>query len=623
MKSLDDMPHLCRLVAQAAEGSGRLSADELAEVQDVLEAYESMFQNKDQLALLLKLEKLEETNDRLEKRLNEEIQAKQIEELGRKKATTALEEAEEEIRELTRMHDQKLGAQTQVQVALERENEEYRQSINILRKKNEEFETREHEQQEEKQQLDRRLTLVNLQKDTNSKTTDVQIEELNKALSQRIEDYKKLNDLYKKGSVEVAKLKRNFDLLQQGRKSDARIIESLKNENKELKEHFAVMEESSKKRFDEDEKFIFVLVKELENERKTLNRDIQQRLEIFNKRKQVFEDPKDKEDSLLQNLGEFQMFENSRNEPLALDQTSFDRTLKRRNSGISERSEPLQEKEERIEERSSDKLGLAEEIMSETSLHKEPKYAKSSVPGFILTKEAIQNDLKKEIELRRQTVSMKLPEFASKIDSNEMRSALITKDEMTDQQFLALLDWLDDYLKSEKNQTVFGFQNNEKERLYLKFVASRNKSIHSCLKKISKWFLDHIHYMENKIKSINRENSLFYIKNENLKSELNHLLKTFLEKSKKNQDFMNELNTNFLELRKANKKKLQNFEPEGDRRKKDIERKKEYLAKKETTASEKEKTEDKEKEKSDKVEKKEDGFWGKVISTFDFGSKSS
>ncbi len=190
-------------------------------------------------------------------------------------------------------------------------------------------------------------------------------------------------------------------------------------------------------------------------------------------------------------------------------------------------------------------------------------------------------------------------EIYQKLDSN-----ILVDSKVSLGVFEQVINALKDFLISEKNPTTFLLTNYSRKRMLKKYAAAKDKTYQKSLFMFFKLFLSQMNFLEGKIENFININSFLEMKISNVQEEMGHLLKSFLLKNKKNQEFLNETNQKLIRLRKKNKKKLQKMRKGKQRQ---IEKMKEFI--KESKIKEEEK-----KQEQKPVDEK--NIWDEFIDLF-------
>lgn len=131
---------------------------------------------------------------------------------------------------------------------------------------------------------------------------------------------------------------------------------------------------------------------------------------------------------------------------------------------------------------------------------------------------------------------------------------------LNENDFLKAVEYLEEYLKSDKNSTTFTMNAHEKRTVIKKFKESSKKNLETYSRVFFELFIGHIYYLENTISGLTKDNSYKEIKEQNMKSEMEYLIQQFLKKNEKNQTLLNKTNQDYMKLKKMNKKKLDKHE---------------------------------------------------------------
>jgi hypothetical protein len=143
---------------------------------------------------------------------------------------------------------------------------------------------------------------------------------------------------------------------------------------------------------------------------------------------------------------------------------------------------------------------------------------------------------------------------------SEVKISQIKEDTAIDMDtFLTFIEFLENYLAGPKNPTTLTLTDYERGNMVRKFAESEKKDFRKFFVIIMKYFLEYINFEEGQISNLIHANSYLEIKVENMKSEFNFLLKNFIDKNQKSQQFLNDLNINFSQLKDSNRSKLYNY----------------------------------------------------------------
>ena len=125
---------------------------------------------------------------------------------------------------------------------------------------------------------------------------------------------------------------------------------------------------------------------------------------------------------------------------------------------------------------------------------------------------------------------------------------------LNEKDFLKAVEFLEEFLKSDKNSTTFTMNGHEKRTLIKKFKESLKKNLECYSRVFFELFIGHIYYLENTISGLTKDNSYREIKEQNMKSEMEYLIQQFLKKNEKNQTLLNNTNQDYMKLKKKIKK---------------------------------------------------------------------
>ena len=137
-------------------------------------------------------------------------------------------------------------------------------------------------------------------------------------------------------------------------------------------------------------------------------------------------------------------------------------------------------------------------------------------------------ELKEEDEDNKETKVI-----VSKLDKIDLQTPISEADLNT------FLQYLEEWLLSEKNPTTFILTNFERNQFYERFIKAKSKTLMKYLSILTKIFVYQMNFLENHLSNMTKSNSYYQLKSRKLKTELNSLLKKFLEKNKSNQKLLN------------------------------------------------------------------------------------
>ena len=558
MKSLDDLTHLIGFFEnQLNEDSNAMSQEAVDELKYVLEMYARFEDNPDIAAMLRKMEAIDVENQKLKGELEStraELKEKEARsETFRKTVVqneTEMEKVNSETEErITQLTDEVYVLKNDKNVLLaelEEERAKLKTAQGLLK-----------ESEEKCRQLAESLAEVTAkyEKINNLNAEDDKIGrerlELKENECELLKN--KLNKLTKEGS----KLKVQMEMYKQNHKNDERIRKNLEKEYRTLREtHHSAKEtfETGKKK---DEELIDRLIAEI---RKTdySQEKLAELLETFGKA------------HLLENNGELykeasavkieggnqfeslQDYENMFNDSVAVGQ-GLDQSKANISLPLEDNEDmPMLESKRNIHfTEAMQKQGLGELINSEVG--DEMTVKKETEPKrFMSMKEDVQKQLEQMIGNKTLFKTQK-PE---RLEYNETSEVIDRKDEtikdlkgtrtpvnldskLKVEELEKFIEFLHDYLCSEKNPTAFTLTNYERKQIVNRFIRSEASDLRKFMTAVAKVFISHINFLEGHIKGLMNSNSHLTLKVDRLKTEMEVMLNTYLEKNKKNQEFLN------------------------------------------------------------------------------------
>ena len=319
-----------------------------------------------------------------------------------------------------------------------------------------------------------------------------QLVEMSKALADKIRTCELTSELLKKETSENSRLKASNDLLQQIRKSDRKNIERLNSELKSIRNQAEEIE----KRATEAEKLLLDIIDSVRSKKTTMLESMWNRLDHFAK-----DYSKNVEMSSIPNIDEFQIFEQSN-----LEDPEHD-------------------------------LGPGKNL-SKTDIN-----LLESVSDHSTSDKASQAN---ETAVKRIKGQQAVPLPSHKFEP----SPYTGNEEYSYDQFVVLVGSFDNYLRSEKNPSKFSLSESQKQNLFLKYAQSKVKTVGKALKALYKAIVGQLHYFEMNLERQTLQVNMLEEKLTQGKHERDVLIKDFLEKFKKSQDYIDEANKKILMLSK-------------------------------------------------------------------------
>jgi hypothetical protein len=187
-----------------------------------------------------------------------------------------------------------------------------------------------------------------------------------------------------------------------------------------------------------------------------------------------------------------------------------------------------------------------------------PRIEAVAEPQFIYEESPLQHELHSILETS--------PVQADR-GSSELRVSQINEDTAISlETFAAMLEFLDNYLSGSKNPTTLTLTDCERKNITNKFSNASTQNFRKFFVLVMKFFLEYVNFLEKQISNLIHSKSYLEIKIENMKSEFNFLLRNFMDKNQKCQEFLNDVNIKFSHLKLANRSRLSNLQDTFSRR---------------------------------------------------------
>ena len=363
---------------------------------------------------------------------------------------------------------------------------------------------------------------------------------------------------------EGMKLRKQIEIHKQSDKTNEFLIKSLRSENKELKNDMGVLKERLETMEARDRELGDILVKQL----KVINcsdDDVSKIMVSIGKQQQNdrslsgngnnISDIKYRfNSSQYENL---ESYEDIFNNSLSFDKTNScqEQDSNKLNSNPLELPKMIDNIANVTEE--SVKKENNEDIQRDSA--KRANMDSLTVSPYVTTKEELSRNLDTEIKKRLSFMSQRKTNTNKELDMptsfNTQNCLNIMPDirsplEIDERLFKSLINNIEEYLNTDKNPTTFRFNEFDKSRMLQRFEKADKKSLKVTVISIIKAFIQQMDFLEGNIKNLTMRNSQLMLKNDDLKYEINYLMKTFLEKNKKNQDYLNNAAFDFKKYKK-------------------------------------------------------------------------
>lgn len=136
--------------------------------------------------------------------------------------------------------------------------------------------------------------------------------------------------------------------------------------------------------------------------------------------------------------------------------------------------------------------------------------------------------------------------------SEKKTNLLSGKTIVTEALFFELIDNLEKYLESSKNETTFRISDFEKKVLKVKFQSGTEQNLRKIFMRTAKVFVKNINFLECQINKLVNSNSTLEMKYSKVKHELDALLQKYLAINQNSQQVLNENNEQVLKFRTNN-----------------------------------------------------------------------
>ena len=199
------------------------------------------------------------------------------------------------------------------------------------------------------------------------------------------------------------------------------------------------------------------------------------------------------------------------------------------------------------------KQKLEEQIAQRKSTMPSYRFDATDTLRYNYADPSLAQGLQSQVEFNEPPVP--IPQMPSEVRLSQIREDMAIDIE----NFLVLIEFLENYLVGPKNPTTLTLTDFDKANLIRKFEESEKKNFRKFFVIIMKYFLEYINFEEGQIQNLIHSKSYLEIKVDNMKSEFNFLLKNFIDKNQKSQQFLNDLNVNFTHLKESNRNRLFNY----------------------------------------------------------------
>lgn len=492
MRKLDSFSGLKALLGSVEEGSGRLTPEEASELKELCELYGRISEIDQNRAMIARIKELEDREGLLVRRIEGEEKMRRAAEEEKNETEGRMKEMEESLEKL------KLESSAKI--------DELASEINFLQSKLSEI-TRTNEQVKGtalalearadrgsalRAELIAQATLAKTSAEAEKSAARTQQEELETALDAREEELKSLRIAVARHSIETRKLKEEIRGFKQNCKCDAIVSESLKRDLASLREEFERFEAAARLRHREDAELVFALIEAKEGAKPE---GLDAKIREFRERETLF-GPRGSE-ALPGDLREFELFDQS---------------------GIA----PIQNEVPQISTKSIE-FCLPETI----------EKIKSNSTNVAKTKSQILDELKKE--LKPQTNPSTLQTAHSSTHRPLTLSAPPRGEDtaLSPDHFAFLVSEVERYLSSEKNPSGLQLGQSASQTLLNSFAKTDRKTLGKSIRILLKFIIPYVVYVESKATLFYRERGIFYVKCENLASEIAYLKRNFGEKTVK------------------------------------------------------------------------------------------
>ena len=129
------------------------------------------------------------------------------------------------------------------------------------------------------------------------------------------------------------------------------------------------------------------------------------------------------------------------------------------------------------------------------------------------------------------------------------RTAVTLDSIIKQDEFNSLVVFTEDHLLTDKNPSTFILTGFEKRQMTAKYKTLKNKTLKKVFLVFIKLFINQINFLEGHISNLTNSNSYYQIRVEELKDEIEGMLKNFLARNKRNQDQLDKATDEFKKSR--------------------------------------------------------------------------
>lgn len=559
MKSLDELTHLMNfLEIQLAEDNGIMSQETIDELKYVLETYSNFEDNTDLASILKKMEVIDDENQTLKTKLEKaNAELKEKTESSEKYRKTVIAN-QTELNHVNSATEDKIIQLTDDVHVLTSDKNVLLKELEDERSKFHKTELALKECEEKCRVLEANLTETTEKYEKLSSLNNEDDKILKDRLEQKEKEFDTLKKTYSKLSKQGEKISRQINLLKADKKNNDNIIKRLERENKELKDIQGKVQENVENSQKKDQELITKLVIEIQTTDYNKER-LADLLETFGKKQILIKaSPMVREISMVKidpvnNYGNLQDYEDVFNNSHALGPDNQNNSYHDIQMSFENKEDmPVFESNRNIHFiESMQKQGMADlynsDVLTDMTVKKEADPRK-----FLTTKEDVRKQLEdmigertlfktrgpERLEINGASMVFEDKEEVIK-DLKGTRSIVDLSSKIKQEELEKLIEYLEDYLNNDKNPTTFTLTNYDKRQMMAKFTKTEDRNLRKFFIVVIKLFVYQINFLEGHIKNLTNSNSHLHIKVDNMKTDMARLLKTYLEKNKKTQDFLN------------------------------------------------------------------------------------
>lgn len=558
MKSLDELTNLMNfLETQLSDDHGIMSSETIDELKYVLETYAAFEDNADLASILKRMEAIDSENQTLKSQLEKlktELKEKAENTEHLRKTVITNEAALQKVSSTT---EDKIIQLTDEVCILTKDKNVLLKELEDEREKARTTELKLKESEERYRELNEKFYEVTTKYD--------KLSSLNKENDTILKDRLELtNKEFETLKSQKSKFQRGFDKIQKfnhmykhNHKSQEQIIKNLQREKHELQEANKTITDKVGTDHKKSEELITKLI--IEIQKGDYNQDrLNELLDTFGKRQILVRDiPPVNDISMVKmenggNYGNLEDYEDIFNDSVAV---GADHHQDNQNMSLQfENNDDLPMVDSRrnihfvqaMQNQGMDAL-LDGELIGNRTIKNEPdpkKFMsmqddiKQQLEKMIGEKTLFKTQRPEKVEFNNSSVVFEKKEDIIK-DLKGLRTPVDINSTIKIEEVEKLIEFLEEYLSSEKNPTAFTLTSYDKKQFTKKFTKSPDHNIKRYYTILSKLFVYHINFLEGHIKNLMNSNSHLLSKVDSLKNEMHVLLKNYLEKNKKAQDFMN------------------------------------------------------------------------------------